>query len=287
MSTQSFQLAVGESLLAASIPAGQIAGITIDNPSGFWLQLFPTRDLIPPFTIGYARSFTSRLANIDIRVQSQPTYGVIFSSAVGTGPIVTLYAEPVGYAPGVPLNQANPLRVVASTFSTQGNATGSQYLISMRINPGANVVVFVRRVEVCMDATAALVGVPMLARMAAIIRTGGGTVLTPYQISVNSQPTSPSVVVYGATASNGGALTPIVAVDNTTQRQRFLPRHETAAGYYANDSIMLLAPTDPPLVCSTVGGFVNGIGVHLTGAALSNPATNLYVVNMEWEEYTP
>lgn len=58
---------VGSDLNSAALPVGQIRSVRIDNPSGQWLRLFPTYDFIPPYTIGFARTFATTVQTITVR----------------------------------------------------------------------------------------------------------------------------------------------------------------------------------------------------------------------------
>src|SRR3990172_7611323 len=58
---------VGQNLESAALPVGPIRSIEIDNPSGQWLQLFPTYDYIAPYTVGFARTFQTTVQTITIQ----------------------------------------------------------------------------------------------------------------------------------------------------------------------------------------------------------------------------
>lgn len=91
---QQFLVAAGGSLNAASLPAGEIMSITVDNRSGSWLRVYPSYSLIPPYTLGYAENFGNRLANVSVRSETGPagqlstTVGDPFTVFLDSGPNV-------------------------------------------------------------------------------------------------------------------------------------------------------------------------------------------------------
>jgi hypothetical protein len=100
---QEFVVPFGSDLVAAGLPAGQIATAYIDNKSGSWLQLFPSYDFIPPYTIGFRRTFAGTLASIDVRFTAGP--GGEVSTEAGDPPLVILDSDPqgeIGVDPGRP-----------------------------------------------------------------------------------------------------------------------------------------------------------------------------------------
>lgn len=94
MRTPTITLApIGTAYPALAIPGvGQIRGVLIDNPSGAWLLLRPTNDYIPPYTLGFARSFVGGVASVDVSYQS-PAGQV--STLAGDPATIILDTEPV------------------------------------------------------------------------------------------------------------------------------------------------------------------------------------------------
>lgn len=77
----------------------QIAGVTIDNPSGSWLSV-PNVGSIPPYTMGWAASPTPTILTIDVLFVASPQGSP--SENIG-GPIqVTISDIPVAANPGEP-----------------------------------------------------------------------------------------------------------------------------------------------------------------------------------------
>lgn len=67
-----FLIQPGQSLIDASLPAGETRSVRIDNPSGSWLQLFPTYDWVAPYTLGFARTFDNAVSSITVRASDGP-----------------------------------------------------------------------------------------------------------------------------------------------------------------------------------------------------------------------
>lgn len=101
MRTPQIVLTIGRNAPAIAIPGvSQIRGVLIDNPSGAWLLLRPSNDYIPPYTIGFARSFDGAMSSISIEFPSSGPAGQVTTFA-GDAPIVVLDSEPVGNNAGV------------------------------------------------------------------------------------------------------------------------------------------------------------------------------------------
>lgn len=97
-------LAVGQSLIAASLPGiGQIRGIIIDNPSGQWLYVLPAYDYVPPYTLGWSRSFPGGTVTIEVRAGVAPAGQV--STQQGDSVTITIDENPVGTSQGAATGQ--------------------------------------------------------------------------------------------------------------------------------------------------------------------------------------
>jgi hypothetical protein len=91
---------IGTNYPALSIPGpDQIRGVQIDNPSGAWLLLRTTGDYIPPYTIGFARSFDVGRVSIAIEYTALGPGGQV-STLAGDPARVILSSDPVGNASG-------------------------------------------------------------------------------------------------------------------------------------------------------------------------------------------
>jgi hypothetical protein len=90
---------VGTGRQSWNLPGGyQIAGITIDNPSGSWLYIPQDHTFIAPYTLGFAHSFAPTLSRIDIRFANGPAGQV--STQQGDPPTAYIYDTPVGESAG-------------------------------------------------------------------------------------------------------------------------------------------------------------------------------------------
>lgn len=133
---QTFTVAVGDDLDAASLASGQLRGIIIDNPSGAWLQLFPTYDFIPPYVLGWATTIPAA-ASITVRTIATGPSGQI-STLKGDPYTVTLDSEPVSLSGGVPAPGASYVAgftpVVSWSETFMATTTGSSSIV---VNPNA------------------------------------------------------------------------------------------------------------------------------------------------------
>jgi hypothetical protein len=92
--------AVGTGRRSWNLPGSyQIAGLTIDNPSGSWLFIPADRTFIPPYVLGFAHSFAPTLASIDILFANGPAGEV--STQKGDPPVAIIYDKPVAESAGV------------------------------------------------------------------------------------------------------------------------------------------------------------------------------------------
>jgi hypothetical protein len=122
---------IGRDLVGASLPAGLMRGIVIDNPSGSWLYLPVNIDWVPPYTIGWSRSLDG-LASIDILFSDGPAGQV--STQQGDPPRVWLDSEPVAPSSGI----ASPGAAFIEGFTPVLAAFTQQTLTSL--GPPGNVV---------------------------------------------------------------------------------------------------------------------------------------------------
>ena len=170
----------------------------------------------------------------------------------------------------------------ASTFRQVGNAGTTQNLFTIE-NIDATKLVWIRRLSVQMDATAALTAVsPLIKTSRATGVPTGGTTLSKGQFSSTAS-SNANTILRGSTASDGGANSGPTATASTVVWEQYMMRLHTAVG-------QVLAPDMPCLpIVVDVQDFVlrqnEALLVHIVAAAgTSNPATNHYVVNVCWEE---
>lgn len=170
----------------------------------------------------------------------------------------------------------------ASTFRQVGNAGTTQNLLTIE-NIDATKLVWIRRITVQMDTTAALTAVSPLIKTSRT--TGvptGGTTLSKGLFDTTAA-SNANTIVRGSTASDGGANSGPTATASTVVWEQFGTRLHTAVGQVLTPDMSCL----PVLV--DLQDFVlrqnEALMVHIVAAiGTSNPATNHYVVNVCWEE---
>lgn len=103
----------------------QIAGITVDNPSGSWLRIPNIAD-IPPYTLGWATSVSPTATQIDVLFVASPSGTP--SELVGNALTVTIYDTPITPSPGQAsgAQQAQSPVGVALTLATLTLATANE-----------------------------------------------------------------------------------------------------------------------------------------------------------------
>lgn len=120
-------LTLGTNAPALSLPGSeQIRGALIDNPSGAWLLLRTTNEYIPPYTLGFARSFEYGHASIAIEFPSTGPAGQI-STQQGDNPSVKLFSIPIPNSAGIAsqfVEQFTPLLTVEGTATATINNLG-------------------------------------------------------------------------------------------------------------------------------------------------------------------
>lgn len=173
----------------------------------------------------------------------------------------------------------------ASTFRTLGNAASPQNLFSIENAAGSSVLVAVRRLSVQMDQTAALAAVAtqMKTSRPASLPTNGTTLTKVSRDTALS--TSSSVVLRGATASDGGAATAITGTAGTTAWHQFVMRLHTLVGQVIMDDESLipsLSEDDPVILRAGEALLVQAVNA----TAANNKATDHYIINCAWDEFT-
>jgi hypothetical protein len=175
----------------------------------------------------------------------------------------------------------------AATWRTLGSAASPQPLFSIENQAGSAVIVGVSKLTVEMDTTVALL------TLAAEFQTyrptsiaSGGTVLTKGSIDT-ALTSNASVVLRGATASDGGAATAITAAAPATNPMW----HQYAAR--ANTLVATMVPDDYNMLPADIADVDwvpvragESLAVRVIGTATNNPATNHYVVKCAFFEYT-
>jgi len=171
----------------------------------------------------------------------------------------------------------------ATTFRTLGAAALLHNIFSIENQAGSTVLVAVRRIAVLLDATAVLAAVAPSIKVSRITALPtGGTVLGKVPADTNQTPNA-SVVVRGATASDGGAATAITATAGTAFWSQLTMRMHTLVGQIVMDdnaAIPALSADDPIILRAGEALLVQVVAAVTT----SNPATNHWIVNSVLEE---
>jgi hypothetical protein len=183
--------------------------------------------------------------------------------------------------------RAVTFRGFATSFRTLGDTTTSQKIFTIENAAGSTVVVGVRQLFVQMDPTAILAGAP--ASSVRIFRVTtlptGGTTLSKGSLDT-ALTSSASVVLRGATASDGGTATAITSTTPVPSlMHRLLTRLESAVGHMIMDDVSLL-----PDICATEPLYLRaseGLSVVVNQAtAANNAATNHHLFTIQWDEFT-
>ncbi len=181
-------------------------------------------------------------------------------------------------------NRVVSAQVNVSAFRTLGAAALLHNIFSIENQAGSTVLVAVRRMAVQMDATALLAVVAPSVKVSRITTLPtGGTVLGKV-LADTAQTLNASVVVRGATASDGGAATAIAATAGTAFWSQLTMRMHSLVGQVLMEDesvIPGLSESDPIILRAGQALLVQVVAAATT----SNPATNNWVVNSVFEEY--
>lgn len=176
-------------------------------------------------------------------------------------------------------------RVGVSTFRTLGNAAVTHNVFSLENGAASTVNVALRRLTVQMDTLAALIAVaPTIKTSRPTAIPTGGTALSKAMFETAGA-SHASVVARGANASDGGAATAIVATAGATLWTQYAMRQHTLVGQVLIDDNSLVPniAVDNPIIILPGQAILVTI---IAAVATSNPATNHYVLNAAWEEFT-
>lgn len=180
----------------------------------------------------------------------------------------------------------------ATTFRTLGTAATTQNLLGIANGSSSTKIVRLVDVSVYMDANVALTAVmPQFKLNRCVANTTnliGGTSLTKAIWSSANTASDANITVLGTTASDGGAATTITATFTATQciAQVFNTRAHTLVDAMHNQipyklvSQRLTSNGYNLRLRPGEGALLNLVATATT----SNPATNMYVANVTWEE---
>ena len=189
-------------------------------------------------------------------------------------------------------DRVNSFNGRAACFMTQGNAaTTQQNLMTIVNTTGSAVIVAVNRITVDLLTTAAAgiapsVQVPVV-RIRRATAVSAGTVLAKTAKGDSALTSAANVELRGGTASDGGALTAITATNGGLLAQKFSPRllvvGTSASTLYEPVDTIPFFYGEPDITLKAGEGLL----VSLEGqAAAGNPATNRWICEIDWDEYT-
>jgi hypothetical protein len=182
----------------------------------------------------------------------------------------------------------------ASTFITPGRAAVGQKILSLHNAAASPVLVAVNRIRVDMLQTAAAVAIAVVPPVIRLVRftpnPTGGTALakTPQD---STQTSNASVVVTGDASADGtGSGTTLTLTATATLAQVWGPRLVQATATAGNSAVAELVDTaqflyGEPDVILRAG---EGVAIFLDQATVTtgNPATNRWIAQAYWEEFT-
>jgi hypothetical protein len=179
----------------------------------------------------------------------------------------------------------------ASTFRIPGRAgTAGQNLASIHNATGSAIVVQVNRITVDMTATvikAVTVLPPVLRLYKVTALPTSGTALTKVAEDSTATATSASVtLLQDASADGTSSATALAAtlVAGAVVAGEFVPRMITAAGFDIPPTMVFMGPQLEYIVLRPLEGIVVRLDYTL---ATQNPVTDMWLVNLRWEEYLP
>jgi hypothetical protein len=177
-------------------------------------------------------------------------------------------------------------RVAVTTPRTLGAAALTHNIFSLENTAASAVILAVRRVSIQLDATVALTTVaPTIKASRITTMPTGGTQLTKILFDT-APPASPATVIArAATSADGAAATAITATAGTTLWSQLTMRLHTAVGQVLMDDASGIPSLceDDPLILRPGQALLLQVVATATG---SNPATNHWVVNCMFEEFT-
>lgn len=170
----------------------------------------------------------------------------------------------------------------AGSFRILGSAATPHNLLTIE-NIDATKLVYIRRITVQLDATAALVSVmPQVKLSRATAVPTGGTALNKGLFDTGNA-SNANTIIRCATASDGGAATAITATAGDTLWQQYCMRMHTVVGQVLgtdNNVAPQLVDTQDLILRQNQALLVQVVAT----AGTSNPATNHWFVNIVWEE---
>lgn len=186
----------------------------------------------------------------------------------------------------IPVSERVPsFKGMVGSFRMIGSAATPQNLFSLEHATGSGLIVAVRRLSVQMDATALMASVAEQFKASRATGTpAGGQTLTKVGFDTNQSSHANVTARCGASADGTNvAITGLTA--GTTGWHQFAMRMHTLAGQVLMEDescIPIICADDPCYLRPGETLLLQGIN----GTAANNLATNHYIVNCVWEEFT-
>lgn len=171
---------------------------------------------------------------------------------------------------------------VATSFRTAGLASTNHIIFSIENASGSTILLAVKRLSLQVEDTGVLTTVaPVCRTYRSTTASASGTTLTKsgFDTSLSS---SASVVVRGATASDGGAATAITNGGTLSPAwTQFKMRAATAVGQYLFDDEPMI-----PLLCADDPIILRAAQALVVRMEQASVTTASYIVNVAFEEFT-
>lgn len=172
------------------------------------------------------------------------------------------------------------------TFLIPGRALASHNLAAIHNATGSTIVADVKFIGVDLYQTVikAVTVPPPVVRVSRFTAVPtNGTAGTKTAVDTGGAATSASITTWqDASAEKTSSATALTITPGATMTQEFAPRLITAAGYEIADRMEFLS-TGPITLRALEGLVVNLFGTVTT----SEPVTDMFIVTMVWEEYSP
>lgn len=167
-----------------------------------------------------------------------------------------------------------------TTFRTLGLTTQPHNLFSIWNPAASGKNLAIKRITVQLDHTTLLATNLHLVSSHPTAEPSGGTALTPTKFDATYA--AAIATLLGATASDGGAATTIIATAGTRVWAQIGQRPHTLVGWFTSDDLFMIPEQccdNPIIIVPGDGLLVNTVSVATAGAHS--------MINCWWEEYTP
>jgi hypothetical protein len=181
----------------------------------------------------------------------------------------------------------------AATFRVAGNAAATQQNLLALVNAaGSTVTVAVNRVTVDLLTTAAAGIAPSVVTPVVRVRrataVSAGTALAKTPRGDSAQTSNASVSCLGGSSADAGTITAITATNGGLLAQKYSPRllvvGTSATTLYEPVDTVPFFYGEPDITLKAGEALL--VSLEATGAAAGNPATNFWIAEIDWEEYT-